>query len=712
MSPRDEIAQLRTEIERHNRLYYVEAATEITDAEYDRLMQRLVELETQHPELDSPDSPSHKVGGAPIEGFVTVPHRVPMLSIDNLFEEPELAKFDLRLRKLLEKARAGTLAAEESTEDVADEVQAEEAAVDADEGGETAAVELPPVEYSVEYKIDGVALSLTYEHGRLVQALTRGDGRQGDDITENAKTIGGIPLRLDLDEPPAILELRGEAYIPNTAFAHLNAEQEARGDEPFKNPRNTAAGALKLLDPRASAARKLRFMCHGIGYAEGTAFETHVEFLDWVRRVGVPATPGVRAFPSMDAAREYAAVMIDGLPTLDFEIDGLVFKANRFDVRETLGHTSKAPRWVVAYKWERYEAVTRVESVTFSVGKTGRIVPTANLAPVLIAGTTVSRSTLHNRDEIARLGVRVGDRVVVEKAGKIIPHVVRVEEHLRDGSETPVAYPTACPECGTDILEIEGEVDVRCPNPNCPARLRETLRFYASRAAMDVDGLGVKFVEQLLDAGLVASIADLYRLKDRRDELLELERQAEKSVDNLLAGIEKSNDRPLWRLLTGLNISHVGSSIARLLAEHFGELDAVLHATVDDLAAVDGVGPIIAQAVHDFFATPRNRELVEELRGLGLHFGEPVERTESPSDAATKPLAGLTIVVTGTLERYKRDEIKELIRVHGGKATGSVSKKTDLLVAGADAGSKLAKAEELGVRIVDEEQFAAMLEQS
>ncbi len=710
MSPREEIEQLRVELERHNRLYYVEAAPEVSDVEFDKMMKRLESLEEQHPEFTSPDSPTQKVGGEPIEGFETVAHRLPMLSIDNVFEEEGLAEFDERLRKYLAKhdAEAAEAAAADSDSDGAGNE-----AGDGESDDEPIAAR-DAIEYSLEYKVDGVALAVVYENGRLARALTRGDGREGDDVTENAKTVGGVPLRLQLDDPPAVLELRGEAYISNTDFAHLNAEQERKGEQTYANPRNTAAGALKLLDPRACAARKVRFMCHGIGYTEGIAFESHTEFLHQVREMGVPVTPRVQAFPTMQAAREYAKELIAEIPTLDFEIDGIVVKANRFADRDVLGNTSKAPRWVVAYKWERYEAVTRVEEVGFSVGKTGRVVPTAYLTPVQIAGTTVSRATLHNKDEIARLGVRRGDHVVVEKAGKIIPHVVRVEEHLRDGSETPVVYPESCPECGTPLLAIEGEVDVRCPNPNCPARLRETLRFYASRSAMDVEGLGVKLVEQLLDADLVGNVADLYRLKDRRDDLLELERMGEKSVDKLLEGIEASKSRPLWRLLCGLNVSHVGGTNAQILDDHFGELDALTRASEEELAEVEGVGPIIAKAVHEFFAAERNRALVEELRGFGLNFGEPRPPAEAADEAdpTAKPLAGMTVVVTGTLERYKRDEIKELIRTLGGKASGSVSKKTDLLVAGENAGSKLEKAESLGVRVVDENEFAELIGES
>jgi len=679
------IEKLRSEIERHNRLYYVEARPEISDREFDRMIKELERLEQEHPEYDSPDSPTHKVGGEPIEGFETVEHRVPMLSIDNTFEENGLEEFDRRVQKLL---------GEESPE------------------------------YTVEYKIDGAALALVYEDGHLVRGVTRGDGRRGDDITSNARTLLGVPLRLKSDNPPAVLEVRGEAFIANSDFARLRAEQERRGEEPFKNPRNATAGALKLLDPKLCAARRVRFLAHGVGDTQGLAAGTHVEFLQSIAEMGIPVSPNVEAHPSMQAAREYAQELIDDLHSLDFEVDGVVVKVNSFAQRERLGNTSKSPRWVIAYKWEKYEAVTKIEEIGIQVGKTGTLTPVAYLQPVEIAGTTVSRASLHNKDELGRLGVRVGDWVVVEKAGKIIPHVVRVEEHRRDGSEREWQFPDHCPECGGDVGQAHGSqpvgvgdhgVYIRCLNPNCPAQLRETLRFFASRGAMDIEGMGIKLVEQLLDAGLIAGIADIYRLKDRREELLALERMGEKSVENLLAGIEASKSRPLWRLLTGLNIRHVGSSNAQVLADRFGTIDAIREQSAEQLAEVDEIGPVIAQSVHSFFHSKVGTELIEDLRQCGLNFGKESPRVaaQSPRVAAQSPrvaargtpLQGQTIVVTGTLERFTRDEIKETIRKLGGKATSSVSTNTDLVLAGENPGSKLDKARELGVEVVSEEDF-------
>lgn len=661
-----EIDRLRREIERHNRLYFVDSKPEISDLEFDKLVKQLEKLEAEHPEYDSPDSPTHKVGGEPIEGFESVAHRLPMLSIDNVYDVEDVREFDGRVRKLL----GGT-----------------------------------EVEYTVEYKIDGVAVSLIYERGRFVQAVTRGDGRQGDDITANAKTIGGIPLRLETKKPPGILEIRGEAYISNTDFAHLRAQQAERGDELFANPRNTAAGGLKLLDPKLARARRMRFIAHGVGYVEGAEYASHVEYLTAIREMGIPATPDVKACRGIDATIERGQQLIDQMDTLDVEIDGLVIKVNEFALRERLGATSKSPRWLIAWKWEKYEAVTQVLEIAENVGRTGVLTPFAVFAPVQIAGTTVVKASLHNRDQVERLGVMIGDHVVVEKAGKIIPHVVRVEEHLRTGDEKPYHFHKTCPECGGELVKDEGGVFVRCVNPSCPAQLRESLQHFASRGAMDIEGLGEKLVEQLVDTGLVTSFGALYRLKDHRDELLALERMGEKSADNLLAGIEASRNRPLWRLLNAINIRHVGATTARQLADHFGELDEIASQTEETLSEVEEVGPVIAKTIAAFFHSDAGKGLVDELRAAGLNFGSPVERKKP----AAGPLTGKSVVVTGTLTKFTRDEIKEFIVKNGGKAAGSVSKKTDYVVAGEEAGSKLDKAKKLGVKVLTEDEFLALV---
>ncbi|MBT4866728.1 MAG: NAD-dependent DNA ligase LigA [Planctomycetaceae bacterium] len=663
----NEIDHLRAELERHSRLYYVEARPEISDLEFDKLLKQLEQLELDHPEFDSPDSPTHKVGGEPIEGFQTVPHRLPMLSIDNAFDEEALAEFDQRLNKLL---------------------------------GEE------PREYTVEYKIDGAAVAIVYEDGVLTRGVTRGNGREGDDITHNVRTIRGVPLHLTGENIPAVLEVRGEAFIANSDFAAIRAAQEERGEQPFANPRNATAGALKLLDPKLCAERQIRFFAHGAGYLEGAEYRTHIEFIDALKVMGIPVTPDVHALADFPAALEYAHSLIDDLHALNFEIDGIVLKLNDLALRQQVGNTSKSPRWVIAYKWEKYEAVTRVEEIAIQVGKTGTLTPVANLEPVEIAGTTVSRSSLHNRDEIERLGVCVGDWVVVEKAGKIIPHVVRVEEHRRDGSEQPFIFPTRCPECDSEVTQDEGGVYIRCVNPQCPAQLRETLRYFGSRSAMDIEGLGIRHIEQLVDAGLLGSIPDVFRLQQHRDAITGLDRIGEKSVDNLVASIEDAKTRPLWRLLTGLNIRHVGTTNARVLTERFGTLDEIVCQSEESLAEVDEIGPVIAHSVCTFFSSPVGQEIVADLRELGLNFGEPVPARPTSEGG---PLEAKTVVATGTLSRFTRDEIKEAIHRHGGKASSSVSKKTDFLLAGEKAGSKLEKAQKLGVTVISEAEFLKMI---
>jgi DNA ligase (NAD+) len=660
---RQQIEDLREELRKHNRLYYVDAVREISDLEYDKLYKQLEQLEEKYPEYDSPDSPSKKVGGEPIEGFTTVEHRIRMLSIDNVYEENALDKFDKKILKLLEEEKP---------------------------------------EYSVEYKIDGVAIALIYENGHLIQALTRGDGSKGDDVTHNARTILGVPLTLNEKSPPAVLEIRGEAYISHTDFAHLRAEQEKNQEQLFVNPRNSAAGALKLLDPKKCAQRKLRFIAHGLGYAEGFECPSYTEYLSRIKKMGIPITPDCKAFPNISKAKEHAKTLADQIHTLDFEVDGIVLKVNQFALQKELGNTTKSPRWVIAYKWEKYEAVTKVIEITVQVGKTGTVTPVANLEPVEIDMTTVSRASLHNRDEIDRLGIRNGDWVVVEKAGKIIPHVVRVEEHLRDGSEKEFLFPKTCPECQTEVIQDEGGVYIRCPNPYCPAQLRESLRFFASRSAMDIDGLGIKLIEQLMEEGLINSIPDLYQLSERKEELLNLKGKKEKSVNNLLDGLEKSKSQPFWRLLTGLNIRHVGTSNAQILAKTFPTMDQLMSQSNESLADVNEIGPVIAETVFHYFHSEIGERTIQELRTAGLNFGSEETGEQSPT---SKFLEGKTIVVTGTLTRFTRDEIKEKIRVLGGKASGSVSSKTSFVIAGEKAGSKKEKADKLGIEVISEDEF-------
>jgi DNA ligase (NAD+) len=667
-TPAAEIAKLREEIRYHDRKYYVEAAPEISDIEYDRLMERLKELERTHPELVAPDSPTQRVGEQPVEGLVPVTHRAAMLSIDNTYNVEDLRKFGQRTAKLLP--------------------------------GET-------LQWVVELKIDGVAVALTYEDGLFVLGATRGNGRVGDDVTHNLRTVGGVPLRLATDRPPSLLEVRGEVYMRNSDLVALNEVQERKGEPPFANTRNVAAGSIRLLDPRLCAERRLRFFCHSFGYAEGLRATSHMEFLEEMAGYGLPITPEVRCFPSFDEAVTHCEELIGRLHELDFEIDGLVLKVNRFDQRERLGATSKSPRWVIAYKFEKYEGTTEVLGIRVQVGKTGAITPVADLKPLSLAGTVVSRASLHNADEIDRKDVRVGDVVVVEKAGKIIPHVVRVEKHLRKEEPPRFHFPRQCPECGTKLVrdkaadEEEQGVYIRCPNPECPAQIRERIRYYAGRNAMDIEGLGDKLVDQLVAGGLVRSYGDLYRLT--LDQLENLERMGRRSSENVLAGIEASKGRGLARLLNALSIRHVGARVAAVLADAFGSTEALRSASVEQIRQTPEIGEIIAQSVFDYLHGDYGRKTIDDLASLG------VQMESAAAGKKSRKLEGKTLVVTGTLTKYTRDGINELIHEHGGHAAASVSKNTDYVVAGEKAGSKLTKARELGVPVLTEEDFEKLI---
>lgn len=658
------IAALREEIRRHDRLYYVEASPEISDSDYDHLMNELNELEAAHPELVTSDSPTQRVGEQPVDHLPEAAHRLPMLSIENTYSVEEVQKWAERTTKSLE--------------------------------GEV-------IEWVVELKIDGAAVSLVYENGVLVQGLTRGDGTTGSDITHNVRTIGDVPLRLVGDSVPSVLEVRGEIFMTNTTLVALNQRQRDKGESLFANPRNVASGTITMLDPRVCAERGLRMFCHGTGYCEGIKASKYVEFLSEIGGYGLRPTPHVAAFPTIDAAMEHAEAVIEQLHELDFEVDGLVIKVNSFEQRVRLGNTSKSPRWVIAYKWEKWEATTRLNEITVQVGKTGAITPVANLEPVEIDRTIVSRVSLHNAEEIQRKDVRVGDLVVVEKAGRIIPHIVRVEKHEREGDPPEFPFPTHCPDCETQLVKDEGGVYIRCPNLACSAQVKERIRYFASRKAMDIEGLGDKLVDQLVSSGLVATYGDLYRLKDRKDELLALERMGEKSADNLLAGIETSRDRGLALLMNALSIRHVGTTVARVLATHFGSIEAIEAASLEELADVNEIGAIIAESVHSFLHGEFGQSIVNDLRSLGIKM-----EADQPS-LTSDQFAGKSFVVTGKLTKYTRDEIHDLIRQHGGKVSSSVSAKTDYLVAGEKAGSKLAKAEKLGVEVLTEDQFEALI---
>ena len=663
-TPARRIAEIRDVIRHHDRRYYVDNAPEISDLEYDRLMDELKKLESKHPELVTPDSPTQRVGEQPVEHLESVTHRLPMMSIDNTYSVEELREYGTRTAKLLE--------------------------------GE-------PTEWIVELKIDGAAVSIVYENGVLARAVTRGNGRVGDDITHSIRTVVDVPLRLLGDQVPPLLEVRGEIYITNSDFVEINARQTERGEAPFANTRNLASGTIRMLDPRICAERRLRVYCHGVGYCEGLRSTTHSDFLREIAGYGLPPTPHVECFPTFDAAVEHCDRLIERLHELDFEVDGLVLKVNRFEQRERLGATSKSPRWVIAYKFEKYAATTRLNDIRVQIGKTGTITPVAELEPVELAGTIVSRASLHNAEEITRKDVRVGDVVVVEKAGKIIPHIVRVEKHERQTDLPEFVFPTRCPECNSQLVKDEGGVYIRCPNPSCPAQLKERMRYFATRNAMDIEGLGDKLVDQLVNERLVKSYGDLYQLT--ADQLLELERMGQKSADNLLAGIAASKSRGLQRLLNALSIRHVGQRVATILAEHFGSIDALQKASVDEISSIHDIGEVIARSVHDFLHGDYGAQVIEDLRAAGVNMEAPKKSTT----AVNGVLAGKTLVVTGTLSKYTRDEIQSLIAQHGGRAASSVSKNTDYLVAGESAGSKLDKARTLGVTVLTEQDFESLI---
>ncbi|MCH7727674.1 MAG: NAD-dependent DNA ligase LigA, partial [Planctomycetes bacterium] len=527
----------------------------------------------------------------------------------------------------------------------------------------------------------------------------------GDDITHNVRTIVEVPLRLTGRDVPNVLEIRGEIYMTNSDLVRLNETQQAKGGTLYKNTRNATAGLIRVLDPRVCAEANLRIFCHGTGFCEGIRSNNHIDFLREIGSYGLPPTPMVQSFSTFASAVEHCEKLIGELHDLDFEVDGLVIKVNRFEHREKLGTTSKSPRWLVAYKFEKYEATTTVSEITLNVGKTGTITPVAELEPVEIAGTTVRRASLHNFEEVERKDVRVGDVVVVEKAGKIIPHVVRVEKHERKGSLAKLKPPTKCPECGSPAVKDERGIYIRCLNLQCDAKIKRLLQYFASRNAMDIEGLGEELVEQLVEHEMVKTYGDLYRLN--KEQLVTLERFGEKSADNLLAGLEKSRSRGLARLLNALSINHVGGSVAGLLAEHFGSIDALQGATVEEISQIDGVGPIIAESVCEFLRSEHGKSIVADLKGMGLDMTAPIQR-----QLASTFLEGKTFVVTGTLSKYSRDEAHQLIKNLGGKTASSVSKRTDFLVAGEKAGSKLEKATKLRVKVLNEDEFDALLEQN
>lgn len=662
-SPAERVAALRREIERHNRLYYQDAAPEISDREFDALLDELRALEEAHPELADPSSPTRKVGGRPLEGFAPARHLTPMQSLDNTYSLQEIAEFVRRVARGL--------------------------------GG-------APFELTVEPKVDGVAISLLYEDGHFQRAATRGDGEVGDDVTDALRAIAGFPLQAP-GLPRSVVEIRGEVYLPKARFAELNAEREEAGLPAFANPRNAAAGTLKNLDPRVAAQRGLRGIYYGFGAFPAEACATGTEFLALLRQAGFPVPERLwRA-----RAVEEVAMALRELETLrhsfEYETDGAVIKVDGLAQRRALGSTSKAPRWAIAYKFEPERAETTLRAITVQVGRTGVLTPVAELDPVFVSGSTVSRATLHNEEDIRRKDIRVGDRVVVEKAGEVIPAIVAVRKDARTGAERVFEMPKTCPSCGEPVVREPGQVAVRCVNPSCPAQLLRRLEHFGSRAAMDIEGLGESMVAALVDAGLVRSLPDIYRLE--KPQLLRLERVAEKSAQNLLDAIAASKSRPLHRLLHGLGIPEVGEVAARKLASRFGHLDALAAASQAELESIEDVGPVMAASIRRWFDNPRVRELLEGLRAAGINFSEPEEN----QPAGPGLLAGTTWVLTGTLS-IPRDEAAERIRRAGGRVASSVSKSTTHVLAGEAAGSKLEKARKLGLRIIHEEEWEKMLE--
>ncbi|MDY6920154.1 MAG: NAD-dependent DNA ligase LigA [Pseudomonadota bacterium] len=667
-SAKAQIDKLREQLREHNYRYYVLDDPAVPDSEYDRLFRQLQQLEADHPELITADSPTQRVGAPPLDAFTEVRHRLPMLSLDNAFSAEELAAFDRRVRERLQR--------------------------------ET------PVEYVCEPKLDGLAVSLMYEDGVLTRGATRGDGQTGEDITQNIRTIESVPLRLRGTGYPSVLEVRGEVFMTKSGFARLNENQEKNGDKPFVNPRNAAAGSLRQLDSAITARRPLAMYCYGVGYVEGGELAaTHYANLVLLREWGLRINPEMQVVTGVEALQAYYDQLLARRNELEYEIDGIVYKVNERRLQQELGFVSRAPRWAIAHKFPAQEELTTLLDVEFQVGRTGAVTPVARLDPVFVGGVTVSNATLHNIDEVARMDVRKGDTVVVYRAGDVIPKVVKVVHERRPKNTRPVVLPEHCPVCGSDIIKPKGEAVARCSGGLfCPAQVKEAIKHFASRKAMDIDGLGDKLVEQLVDQGLVSHVSDLYRLQT--DAVAALERMGEKSAANLIAALEQSKATTLPRFLYALGIREVGEATALALANYFGNLQALEQADAESLQAVPDVGPVVASHIAAFFQQPHNREIIAALMEAGVHWEEQATPARD-----NLPLAETTYVLTGTLEHMTRDQAKEYLQRLGAKVSGSVSKKTTAVVAGEKAGSKLTKAESLGVPVLDETALLALLKE-
>ena len=661
------VKELRILLEYHNRRYYQLDAPEISDAEYDELFRELSALEDRYPDLMTAESPTQRVGGAPVGRFRTVTHRLPMLSLENAVNDEEIrAKLDARVKKELGLADSSLIS------------------------------------YMCEPKMDGLAVELIYEHGTLTVASTRGDGVTGEDVTQNIRTLRGLPLRLTGERVPALLEVRGEVYLSLAAFQKINRDREENGDPPFANPRNAAAGSLRQLDPRITARRPLSLYCYAPGLVEGASFSSQHEFLDVAAGWGLPVNPLIRLVEAVDGAVAYYQEMRELRESLPYEIDGTVVKVDSFRLQRELGEKSRSPLWAIACKFPPRQAETELEDILLSVGRTGVITPVAQLRPVEISGVTVSRATLHNWDELAAKDIRIGDTVLVERAGDVIPAVVRVVVERRNGSERTVSPPHSCPECGSAVVRIVDEVALRCMGLACPPQIRESIVHFASRTAMDIEGLGEKFVEQLYTLGLVHSVADIYRLT--RADFMRFDRMGDKLAANLLSAIENSKRRELGRFIFALGIRHVGERTAKSLAQAFGSLGNLQRATFDELVSIRDIGATVAQSICTFFENQANREVIRRMLEAGV---TPAVELKKVGGRFT----GKTFVFTGALSRFTREEAQRLVEAEGGTAVGSVSKKTGFVVAGEDAGSKLARARDLGVTVLTEDEFLELLEQ-
>ncbi len=662
---RERYEALKTDLHHHNHLYYVLDAPQLPDAEYDRMMQALLKLESDNPGWVTPDSPSQRVGGQALEAFTSVTHLSPMLSLDNVFDEEGLKAFDKRVKERLKH--------------------------DGD------------IEYVCEPKYDGIAVSLLYENGLLTRAATRGDGETGEDITANVRTIPSVPLKLKGGVAP-VLEVRGEVFMPKAGFAKLNETARSEGTKGFVNPRNAAAGSLRQLDPKITAKRPLKMCAYSVAVIEGDALaHSHIKTLEAIQTLGFYVSPEVACVKNIDGCLAFYQALARKRNELPYDIDGVVFKVNRFELQNQLGFVAKAPRWAIAHKFPAQEEMTHLNAVEFQVGRTGTITPVARLEPVFVGGVTVSNATLHNRDEIRRLEVMVGDTVVVRRAGDVIPQVVSVVTDQRPENATPIEFPDVCPVCGSPVAIVEGEAAIRCTGGLvCEAQRKEAIKHFASRKAMDIDGLGDKLVEALVDQGLVTGLEDIYTLT--LEPVAGLERMGNKSAQNLLDAIEASKQTTLPKFLFALGIRDVGQTTAHTLVNHLGQLSSIATADEETLLAVPDVGPVVAERIQDFFSNPQNQSVIEALINHGVHWPDV-----TPKNEKDQPLGGQVWVLTGTLDSMSRDEAKGMLQAQGAKVTGSVSAKTDVLLAGPGAGSKLRKAQELGIRVVNELEFLTLV---